>query len=239
MHSVFHKTLVAVSSLVLMTGFSLADTIPEDAIQKQIDERRASGKPRSDADKKMTQEMFDKIIQSHILDNVLKTGDKAIDFTLPNAVEKPVTLSELLDEGPVILTWYRGGWCPFCNIQLATYQKYLDEFEKRSAQLVAISPDLPDNVLSTQEKLAIKFHILSDLNNKVGKQYGLIYELTPALAKRMENLLRKYTGSATAELPLAVTYIVDKKGVIRYDFITHDYARRAEPADLIKALDSL
>ena len=87
-----------------------------------------------------------------IKESGLKAGDKAPDFELINALNKPVQLSSLLKNGPVVLSWYRGGWCPYCNIQLRYLQKYLPQFKALGAILVALSPELPDKSLSTKEK---------------------------------------------------------------------------------------
>jgi thiol-disulfide isomerase/thioredoxin len=94
--------------------------------------------------------------------NALKAGDRAPDFTLPDATGKPVKLSERLKDGPVVLKFYRGGWCPYCNLELRAYQKALPELEAVGAQLIAVSPESPDNSLSTKEKNQLAFSVVTD-----------------------------------------------------------------------------
>ncbi|MEM9016753.1 MAG: peroxiredoxin family protein, partial [Verrucomicrobiota bacterium] len=97
------------------------------------------------------------VVKAGVVESARKAGDKAPDFTLPNAKGVEVSLATELEKGPVVLTWYRGGWCPYCNIQLAAYQKVLPQFEELGAQLIAVSPELPDKSLSTAEKNSLRF----------------------------------------------------------------------------------
>ncbi|MEM6453428.1 MAG: peroxiredoxin family protein, partial [Cyanobacteria bacterium P01_D01_bin.105] len=114
---------------------------------------------------------------SGIVNNSLKVGETAPDFTLPNAVGKEIKLSELLSNGPVIINFYRGEWCPYCNLELHAFQQLLPEFQQSNAQLVAISPSLPTKALTMQEKHDLAFPVLSDLGNKVARSYGLVFTL--------------------------------------------------------------
>jgi hypothetical protein len=102
---------------------------------------------------------IDELENSPIRENALALGQKAPDFTLPDALGLNTTLSELLETGPVILTWYRGGWCPYCNLQLNHLQRLLPDFEKESATLVAITPETPDSSLSPADLLAVLQHL--------------------------------------------------------------------------------
>ena len=122
---------------------------------------------------------------------------------------------------------------------MKAYNESLSEFEKYDAQLIAVSPEIPDSSLSTQERDTLHFEVLSDIGNNVAKKYGIVYTLPTALAERMGERIAAYNGDSTATLPLAVTYIIDKDGVIRYAFINSDYKKRAEPIDLIKALKNI
>ncbi len=177
--------------------------------------------------------------ESGALDKTLKVGDQAPNFELPNATGETVTLTTLLAEGPVVLTFYRGGWCPYCNIQLRAYQNNIEAFESFGAQLVAISPEKPDNTLSTTEKNELEFAVLSDEQNTVADDFGLRYEIDPALAERFGPMLEQVNGDDSHTLPLTATYIIDTEGVIRYAEVTADYKLRAEPADVIAALKTI
>jgi peroxiredoxin len=168
----------------------------------------------------------------------LNVGDKAPDFKLKDQKGADVTLSQLLKNGPVILTWYRGGWCPNCNIALKDLQGGLPSFTAAGATLVAISPELPDNSLSTSEKHALTFPVLSDVGLKVADAYGISYTLDEATSTRYNAGfgLNTWNGDTSNRLPLPVTYVVDREGVIVYRFIDTDIRKRAPHADILKAL---
>ncbi len=177
---------------------------------------------------------------SKVTASAKQVGDKAPDFTLKNATGEDVTLSTLLKDGPVILTWYRGGWCPYCNIALNAMQEKLPEFKKAGATLVALTPELPDKSLETTEKHHLEFQVLTDLNHQVAKQYGLVFKLTPEVAAIYHDKfnLTEYNGKEAGDdsLPLAATYIINPDGTIKWAFLDADYRNRAEPDDIVKAL---
>jgi peroxiredoxin len=104
----------------------------------------------------------------------LKAGDRAPPIALPNARGENVDVGTLLKRGPVVLTFYRGGWCPYCNLELRAYQRLLPEITATGASLVAISPEKPDDTLSTAEKNALTFEVLSDVGQKVGRAFRLV-----------------------------------------------------------------
>jgi peroxiredoxin len=171
----------------------------------------------------------------------LKLGDAAPDFSLPDARGGTFTLSEALARGPVVITWYRGGWCPYCNLQLREYQQRLPEWTALGASLVAISPQTPDNSLSTAEKQELKFAVLSDAGNAVARRYGLVYTLPKDVGETLEKMvgLSAVNASASGELPLSATYVIDRTGKVVYAFVDADYRRRAEPSEILAALSAL
>ncbi|MEO0540864.1 MAG: peroxiredoxin-like family protein [Cyanobacteria bacterium P01_A01_bin.105] len=171
-----------------------------------------------------------------------QAGSQAPDFSLPNAVGQRVNLSQLLTQGPVIINFYRGEWCPYCNLELRAFQALLPEFKKAGAQLIAISPELPDHSLSVTEKHALEFAVLSDVGNTVAKQYGLVFTLDPSLQPIYQQFgldIPAHNGDERYELPMPATYVIDRDGTIRYAFIEADYTQRAEPADVLKAVEQL
>ena len=181
------------------------------------------------------------VVNSGILDKALNIGDKAPNFTLNNALNQPVSLYNTLENGPVVLTWFRGGWCPYCNITLHHLQEHLPEFKKAGATLLALTPELPDNSLNTSEKNNLEFTVLSDIRNTIGKTYGVVFELTKEVASIYQEGfgLNQKNGDNSNELPLAATYVIDKKGVIQYAFLDADYKERAESKEIVSALNKL
>lgn len=178
---------------------------------------------------------------SGVLEKALKKGDSAPNFTLKNATGEDISLYKMLEKGPVVLTWYRGGWCPYCNLTLRYLQEELPNFKKYGAQLVALSPEIPDQSLNTQEKNKLKFEVLSDIDNQVGLEYGVVYDLPAEIAKRYEVGfgLSEYNGNNKAQLPLSATYIINTDKTITYSYLNADYRERAEPQDLIEVLKRL
>lgn len=212
------------------------------ALKTQLDAMRENFATKAPAD---VIALYDKGIRdvaaSGVTDTALKVGAKAPEFTLPDAKGESVALATLLSKGPVVVTWYRGAWCPYCNIQLREYQKAMPELTALGANLVAISPQTPDNSLTTQQKNELSFNVLSDKANAVAKQYGIAYTLPPEIAASFKGKLdlAKFNGDESNELPLSATYIIGTDGVIRYAFVDADYRNRAEPADIIAALRTL
>ncbi|EWH12979.1 alkyl hydroperoxide reductase [Cellulophaga geojensis KL-A] len=189
----------------------------------------------------MTTENLEAIVATQFLENAVNVGDKVINFTLKNALGECTNLQSVLDNGPVILTWYRGGWCPYCNITLQYLQNSLPEFKKYGANLLALTPELPDKSLSTSEKYDLQFEVLSDVGNKIAKQYGLVYKLTDALSEIYQNKLglKNYNGDDSSELPITATYVIDAKGIVQYAFLDADYRKRAEISEIIDVLKTL
>jgi len=178
------------------------------------------------------------VAESDILDQAISKGDKAPDFTLNNAVGDSVNLYMELAKGPVVLTWYRGSWCPYCNIQLHDYQKSLTAIKAAGAQLIAVSPELPDSALTWQEKNELEFIVLSDIGNDVAREYGIVYRIPDTIAAGYvqggRTDLTKFNGDDSLELPLPVTYIIGMDGTIEYSFVDADYRKRAETSEIVE-----
>lgn len=207
-----------------------------------LDVKRKEGAAKFSKDKNQTYaEGIKSVADSGILDQALNIGDKAPNFTLKNALNQSVSLYNTLEKGPVVLTWYRGGWCPYCNITLHYLQEKLPELKKAGATLIALTPELPDNSLSTSEKNNLEFDVLSDIGNTVGKEYGVVFTLTDAVAAIYEAGfgLSEKNGDTNNQLPLAATYVIDEKGIIQYAFLDADYRKRAESTEILSALAKL
>jgi peroxiredoxin len=172
----------------------------------------------------------------------LKTGDLAPAFSLSDHLGKTRRLAEYLEQGLLILSFYRGGWCPYCNMELNALQKFLPEIEQAGAKLVAVSPETPDNSLTTREKNALAFDVLFDQGNELARSFGLVFELPQALRPIYQKLgldIPGHNGDETFLLPMPATYIIGPDATIRYHFFDADYTRRAEPAEVLAALRTL
>ena len=183
----------------------------------------------------------EELIAQHIKDNALQIGQKVENFSLANHNGENIELADLLKKGPVIISFYRGGWCPYCNLELKALNDYLPQFKTQNAQLVAISPQLPDETLSTAQKNALEFDVLSDVSNKVAEQFGLLFTLDEriqALYTQFGIDFEHYYGDKSFKLPLPATYVINQEGVITYAFLNEDYTLRAEPTDIMAALES-
>ena len=172
----------------------------------------------------------------------IRVGDQAPSFTLPDANGSEVTLADLLAVGPVVVSFYRGAWCPYCNLELRALQAVLSDITAGGASLVAISPQTPDESLSTTEKADLHFNVLSDVGSDVSRRYGLVYTVDATMRDVLTgfgNDLTKINGTDTWELPIPATYVIATDGTVAYAFIDPDYRHRAEPADVVAAVRAL
>jgi peroxiredoxin len=171
-----------------------------------------------------------------------RVGDEAPDFALPDQHRDEIWLSALLHSGPVVLIFYRGEWCPYCNLQLRTFQANLAQLAEHRAQLVAISPQTPDHSRSMAEKNDLEFVVLSDVGAQVIDRYGLRYEVddeTRGLFGSVGNDLDEHNGAGHWVLPAAATFVIDRGGIVRYMNVRGDWRERAEPADVLTVLSQL
>lgn len=186
------------------------------------------------------QQSIDDVRDSGIAERALGVGELAPDFTLPNAGGRPVALADLLQTGPVIISFYRGVWCPYCNLELRAYQRILPEIRAAGGNLVAISPQTPDNSLSTQQKNELAFEVLSDVGNRVAAAFGIAYR-TPEIVKHITKSfgvdLAAMNGSAGDDrLPISATYVVGTDRRIALANVDVDFRVRLEPTDALAVL---
>lgn len=175
--------------------------------------------------------------------DAIKIGQKAPDFKLPNPNGKSVSLAILLEKGPVVITFYRGNWCPYCNLQLRALQARLEDIHALGATLVAISPQVPDGSLTKDEINGMDFVVLSDQDAKVAVEYGVAWEVPEFLAEHMrvgrKLDLAKINNGNDNVLPIPATFIVGPQGVVRWSYVNVDYRTRSEPDEIIEALKNL
>jgi peroxiredoxin len=140
----------------------------------------------------------------------------------------------------VVLTFYRGDWCPYCNLELRAYQRLRPEITATGASLVAISPEKPDDTLSTAEKNALTFEVLSDVGQKVGRAFRLVYDFTEELKSAYRDLdldIPAKNGMPMEwALPISATYVIDRDGLILYACTDADYRDRADPSEVLTIL---
>lgn len=213
-------------------------------IHEQSAKMKAAAAERLPAD---VLEVFDRSIQN-LLDeglpsDVVSVGDELAPFTLNDATGSPVTLDQLLHEGPAVIVFYRGGWCPYCNIALRTYQRdLLPELARFGAHLVAISPQTPDQSLSTVEKAELEFTVLSDPGSRIAKRVGIVFQQADDVLEVQRELgldLAAVNAEGSTELPRPTVLIVDQDRVVRFVDVQPDYTARTEVADILTALIEL
>lgn len=170
-------------------------------------------------------------------------GQKAPSFALPNPEGKWISLVDLLEKGPLVVTFYGGSWCPYCNLQLKALQTRLGDIHALGAQLVAISPQVPDGSMTKNKMNEIDFFVLSDQDAKVASQYGVAWEVPEFLSEHMRvdrklDLEAINNGNGSV-LPIPATFVIGRDGAVTWRYVDVDYRTRAEPDDIIEALQKL
>ena len=182
------------------------------------------------------------LVGSGLVESALGVGDDAPAFSLPDANGTTVTLGDHLARGPVVVAFYRGGWCPYCNVELRALQAALETITESGGSLIAISPQTPDASLTTAEKDGLTFDVLSDVGNVVARSFGLVFTIADDLrpmygADALD--LASYNGDDSYELPIPATYVIDRAGTIQWASVDADYTHRAEPSDVAAAIRAL
>jgi peroxiredoxin len=184
---------------------------------------------------------FETLEASGIVGRSAKVGQQAPDFTLPDAYGKTVSLASLLAKGPLVLSFYRGEWCPFCNLELKAFQNVLPQIEALGATLVAVSPEKPEFSQLAVDKHKLTFTVLHDHANAVGRSFGLVHHENPGVKELSQNVFKsereKRNSDGTWDLPLPGTFIIDTQRTIRYAHVDVNYMTgRANPEDVVEVL---
>jgi peroxiredoxin len=210
------------------------------SLKQELAEFRSGWFRRVPAERQAIIERHITTLRDGLAKTSLKAGDRAPPIVLPNAHGESVDVGPLLKRGPVVLTFYRGGWCPYCNLELRAYQRVLLEITATGASLVAISPEKPDDTLSTAEKNSLTFEVLSDVGQKVGKAFRLVYDFTKELKSAYRDFGLDIPGKngmpAEWALPISATYVVDRGGLILHAYTDADYRDRADPSEVLAIL---
>lgn len=180
---------------------------------------------------------------SGILDRAARVGDAfPAAPALRDAMDQPFDLAGLIARQPVVLTFYRGGWCPYCNLELRAYQAHLAGIEAMGAALVAVSPERPDHSLSTAEKNDLRFAVLSDVGGALASALGIRFTLSEAVRPFYEkagHALPERNGDGSWALPMPASFVIARGGRIALAAIEPDYRKRLEPRAALEALQSL
>ncbi|NNC93673.1 MAG: AhpC/TSA family protein [Acidimicrobiia bacterium] len=212
-------------------------------LAEELEAFAAKGRATHDAHRKAVYaRAAEWLADTDILERALGAGDRAPMFELPDAFGNRVKLADVLESGPAIVSFYRGSWCPFCNMELRALQRELESVEEAGATLVAISPNRPDVSLETIEKHELTFPVLSDHENRVARQFNLVHEVEPGMVayyRGIDRNIDEMNGSDAWELPVPATYVIDQSGVVRYAFVDLNHRVRAEPAEVVAAAAAL
>jgi peroxiredoxin len=212
-----------------------------DGFKADFEQGKLSFKPTPDALDVMHRGTADLIASGQAL-NAKKAGDKAPEFTLEDQDGNPISLVSLLARGPVVVSFYRGVWCPYCNMDLQALQAALPEIEARGASLVAISPQTAPNSRKSQRDNKLTFPILSDDKSRVAAAYGLRFSLPDYLVelyKGFKNDLPTFNDDPAWVLPMPARYVIGSDGIIAYAEVNPDYTQRPDPSELLPVLDRL
>lgn len=213
----------------------------QESLDQYMTKAKASKSPFSKSDM-ATMKKSGEALALSMPDPGIKVGEKAPDFSLVNAFGKVITLSDELKKGPVVLVFYRGAWCPFCNMHLHALQKSLPEFKKYGAQLITVTPQTPDKSAGQIKKDGFPFEVLSDLDSQVMKDYRLYFELPDdlvAVYKKHKLDIEAFNGKGRNVLPLPGSFVIDRNGIVQAMHAETDYKKRMEPADIISALKKM
>jgi peroxiredoxin len=188
------------------------------------------------------QALVDQLARAETAARALKVGDAMPPFVLPNAEGRLVASDELLEQGPLVICFYRGDWCPYCQAMLAALQAAIPRITAAGGRLVALTPDTGGRPLAAKRRQRLTYEILSDVDHAVGLQFGVVFQVPEAYRRRLAEGgvdLPERHGSGGWMVPMPGTFVVDRGGIIRYAFVDGDFTRRAEPDAIVAVLEGL
>ncbi len=210
-----------------------------NTLTQQLADDQAGFKQRAPADRvAMMEAATAQLRATGIEARALKVGAELPALTLSDATGRPVDLRALNASGPLVIVFYRGGWCPYCNLELRDWQRLLPQLHELGATLMAISPQTPDNSLSTAEKNELAFPVLSDSSLAAAQAFGIAFTLSPelvALYSQVGNDLPTLNGNGKWVLPIPATYVIDAIGHVMLAHVEADYRERAEPLQVLES----
>lgn len=173
---------------------------------------------------------------------VIKPGDALPQFSLPDATGRSVSSADLLAESPLLITFYRGEWCPYCNLALVGLQQHVPTYHKLGAQFVAISPELANPSLSLIQKHNLDFPVLSDIGNAYARQLGIVFKQDDSLRQPYATLgidFKERQGNDNFEVPVPISLLVGKDGIVKNVYVDPDFTKRLEPETAIEWIKAL
>ena len=214
-----------------------------NSLKRQLEEMQAASRRRSTPERTaMFESATEQLRLSGVEAKALPVGAEMPDVGLSNAMGEQVSLRELNARAPLVIVFYRGGWCPYCNLALREWQRLLPELARCGGRLVAISPQGPDQTLSTAEKNALAFTVLSDTELVAAKSFGIAFTLATDVVDLYSQLgvdLPTINANGRWELPIPATFVIDREGRVALAHVKADYRQRAEPSQVLKILEAL
>jgi peroxiredoxin len=210
-------------------------------LQDELDAQRARAMGNQ-AIRRAYEETVAELRRSRFLDQALRSGARFPDFMLPDTEGRLVTLAELLARGPLVVTFFRGNWCPYCALTLEALERALPDITAAGGRLAAITPETGGRALDETQRQRIHYDVLVDVDSGVGLQCGVIFRAPDPYRGLLASLdidLPERQGNGGWLLPVPAAYVLDRDGVIRWDFLDVDFTRRAEPAAIVQALHDL
>jgi peroxiredoxin len=209
-------------------------------LQTQLDQLTAKLRAMVPAERLVTVDRFaEELVHSGQAERSLKAGDHTPGFELPDGDGMIWRSEDLLRSGPLVIIFYRGRWCAYCNAQLSALQEIHQKIAGAGASLIAVSPQTQKHSYMTRDMHKLRFPVLSDAGNHVARKFGLVYHLSPEMQAMYESIMMKlpgYNGEQSWELPLAATYVLQSDGKISYARVDADWRHRPEPQELLQIL---
>jgi peroxiredoxin len=234
-------------NLILLGLFTLTAGLSQTAVAgeltQKLKEKREAGRAKrpKDVSKIMNKGVQD-LRELGLHKSAIGVGKEVPGVSFKNLKGKRVRLSSFYESGPLVLTFYRGGWCPYCMLELDAYQKMLGQFKKAGATILAVSPDNLKEASKTVKKRNLDFEVATDPENRAAKMFGIAFQVdsdTLKIYKKFGIDLEASQGNPKNELPMPGTYVIDKTGKIRYSYIDPDYTKRADPEEVLEVLKGL
>lgn len=188
------------------------------------------------------QQVFDRLQAAHTGEGAPQAGDAAPQVSFTSAAGEDLPLSSLYRSKPLVLLFYRGRWCPFCDLTLRAYSAAADQFRTAGADLVAVSPQTLEETAKTVEERSLAFKVLRDPHNAAAQAFGIAWELTPeeqVLYAGFNSHVDKANGEEAWRLPAPAVFVIDRQGIVHWSWVDSNWTRRAEPADVLNAVRQL